>query len=57
MEVSEGRKRIEKKERKIWNKAGRVNASKEGTRLTLCSPSATPEASVSNTIPACSGGQ
>lgn len=46
MEVSEGRKRLEKKERKIWNKAERVSASKEGTRLTSCSPSAILEASL-----------
>lgn len=47
MEVSEGRKRIEKKERKIWNKAGRVNASKEGTS---CSPLAILEASLCLTL-------
>lgn len=46
MEVSEGRKRIEKKERRIWNKAERVSASKEGTKLTSSSPSAILEASL-----------
>ena len=50
MEASEGKKRIEKKEGKFWNKAERVNAGKEGTRLTSCSPSAILEASLCLTL-------